>query len=86
MLDSTKEFKYKKLLYMIDNQELSKFAEFILEDTVDLYEEVQSLESERVQRQIFKRVTVKAFVVTSQNDKKFPNFQRGVTTKAIKFI
>ena len=30
--------------------------------------------------------TVKAFVVTPQNDKKFHNFERGVTTKAIKIF
>ena len=35
---------------------------------------------------ISKLITVKAFVVTPQNDKKIHNFQRGVTTKAIKFF
>ena len=36
--------------------------------------------------QFAKLITVKAFVVAPQNDKKFHNFPRGVTTKAINFF
>ena len=56
MADSSNEFNYKKLLYMLNNRELAKLAEFILKDTVDTHEEVEKLANKRFQKQIFTRV------------------------------
>ena len=55
-MNSSKRFKYKKFLYMLDNKELHMLAEFILEDKIDFSEEQDKLKHEKVQKKIFRRV------------------------------
>ena len=55
-MNSSKRFKYKKFLYMLDNKELHMLAEFILEDKIDFSEEQDKLKHEKVQKKIFWRV------------------------------
>ena len=54
MQENPREYKYRKLLNVIDNKELNKLAEYIIEGKTSTIEDTDTSKKENLQLSIYK--------------------------------